>query len=605
MPEPMSLAFLSNVGNAFWTVVGIGLVIFVHELGHFLCARWVGVRVEVFSLGFGPRLFGFVRDDTDYRVSLVPFGGFVKMAGDQPGEGSGRTDELQSRSPGERFLIYSGGVLMNVVFALVAFPLIFWIGVPMLRPAVGLVEPGGPAWHAGLEEGDDIVSVNGRSVLGFTDIALEVALGDVERTEIVIERDGERRSVTVRPEYSEENGSYAIGIRSPSRYEIEVDEGGPADRAGLRTGDRVVALDGLPVRSGWYGVLDAQTDAPVVFTVARDEGTVDVPVAPVREENPARKIIGIQVPIHVVGALRGRFAAADAPLRVADRLLEVDGRAVSDRDDLLRAATAREPGTPTSLRIERDGAELELSLPPPLADVLADDVALVPWVDGLPGGPVRVLVNPGSPAERAGLEDGMRVVSVDGREVADWDSLRQRIAEANGAPVDLVAHDGERLRRVTVEPAPIVESDYGFGWRRDEVVRRFGPREAFVTGFHASWNMARHAYLVLKKMASRQLSVSKNLGGPVAISQVSYRFAESGLAKLFYFLALLSINLAVINLLPIPVLDGGHLMFILIEKVKGSPVNDRILGYSQVFGFVVILSLLVFVTYNDIKRLLD
>ncbi|MFG0319205.1 MAG: RIP metalloprotease RseP, partial [Planctomycetota bacterium JB042] len=312
MPEPMSLAFLSSVGSAFWTVVGIGLVIFVHELGHFLCARWVGVRVEVFSLGFGPRLFGFVREGTDYRVSLVPFGGFVKMAGDQPGEGAGRSDELQSRSPGERFLIYSGGVLMNVVFALVAFPLIFWVGVPMLRPAVGLVEPGGPAWHAGLEEGDDIVSVNGRSVLGFTDIALEVALGDVERTEVEIERDGERRTVIVRPEYSEENGSYTIGIRSPSRYEIEVDEGGPAARAGLRSGDRVVALDGLPVRSGWYGVLDSQADAPVVFTIARDDGTVDVPVVPTREENPERKIIGIQVPIHVVGALRGRVAAADA-----------------------------------------------------------------------------------------------------------------------------------------------------------------------------------------------------------------------------------------------------------------------------------------------------
>src|SRR5690606_13348315 len=153
---------------------------------------------------FGPRLFGFVRGATDYRVSLVPFGGFVKMAGDQPGEGTGGPDELQSRSPGERFLIYSGGVLMNGVFALVVFPLIFWVGVPMLRPAVGLVEPGGPAWHAGLEGGDEIVTVNGRSVLGFTDIALEVALGDVQRTQIEYVRDGEVRHAVVRPEYSEE-----------------------------------------------------------------------------------------------------------------------------------------------------------------------------------------------------------------------------------------------------------------------------------------------------------------------------------------------------------------------------------------------------------------
>lgn len=605
MPEPMSLAFLSVVGNTFWTIVGIGLVIFVHELGHFLCARWVGVHVEVFSLGFGPRLFGVVRNDTDYRVSLVPFGGFVKMAGDQPGEGTGRSDELQSRSPGERFLIYSGGVLMNVVFALVVFPIIFWVGVPMLRPAVGLVEPGGPAWVAGLRPGDDILTVNGRDVLGFTDIALEVALGDVEGTELEIARDDVRRTVIVRPEYSEENGSYTIGIGSPTRYEIDVDEGGPAGRAGLRTGDRVVALNGLPVALGGFGVLDQPVGDSVRFTVEREDGRHDVSVVPTLRENDDRKIIGIQVPFDIVVALRGVFAAEDAPIRVGDRLLSIDGLPIGDQDDVVRAGLDRAEGAPAVLRLERDGEELEVRLPPPFAAALHQDVALRYHLAGLPTGPVPILVNPGSPAATAGLMDGMRIVSIEGREVGDWDSLRKAIGDANGAPVDLVAHDGERLLSVTIAPAPMVERDYGIAFRQDHVTRRFGPRAAFMNGLHASWNFARHAYLVLKKMASRQLSVSKNLGGPVAISQVSYRFAESGLAKLFYFLALLSINLAVINLLPIPVLDGGHLMFVLIEKVKGSPVNDRILGYSQVFGFVVILSLLVFVTYNDIVRLLD
>jgi len=171
--------------------------------------------------------------------------------------------------------------------------------------------------------------------------------------------------------------------------------------------------------------------------------------------------------------------------------------------------------------------------------------------------------------------------------------------------IDLTVHDGERQRSVTVSAAPMTDRDYGFKILPDEVELRFAPAAAFSNGLRASWNFTRHAYLVLRKMASRQLSVKKNLGGPVAISRVSYHFAESGLAKLFYFLALLSINLAVINLLPIPVLDGGHLLFIAIEKVKGSPVDDRVLGYSQMFGFVVILSLLVFVTYNDIMRLFD
>ena len=119
-------------------VLGIGLVIFVHESGHFIAAIWCKVRVDVFSLGFGPKLWSTTRGDTTYQVALVPLGGYVKMAGEEPGEdGEQSPDDLRSKSVGQRFLIFSGGVIMNVVFGLVIFPILYWVGIPFIQPLIG------------------------------------------------------------------------------------------------------------------------------------------------------------------------------------------------------------------------------------------------------------------------------------------------------------------------------------------------------------------------------------------------------------------------------------------------------------------------------------
>src|SRR5262245_54139374 len=161
---------LGSTGNFVLAALGIGLVIFIHELGHFLAAKAFKVRVEVFSLGFGPRLWGFTRKGTDYRIALVPVGGYVKMAGDTPGEeSSGAPDELTSKSVGQRFVIFSAGVIMNMVLAVVLFPIAFAGGVSFPKPEVGSVDAGGPAWKAGLQPGDEIDRVSNRRIYGFQD----------------------------------------------------------------------------------------------------------------------------------------------------------------------------------------------------------------------------------------------------------------------------------------------------------------------------------------------------------------------------------------------------------------------------------------------------
>ncbi len=145
------------------TVFGIGFVIFFHELGHFMAARAMGVRVEAFSIGFGPRLFGFRRGTTDWKICLIPLGGFVKMAGETAGPNrTGAPDEFASKSVAARSLVISAGVIMNVVFALIALPIAFMIGVPFEAPVLGRVDPGKAAWRAGLRAGDRVLSVDGR-----------------------------------------------------------------------------------------------------------------------------------------------------------------------------------------------------------------------------------------------------------------------------------------------------------------------------------------------------------------------------------------------------------------------------------------------------------
>lgn len=599
-----------DVGVAMLTVLGIGLVIFVHEAGHFMCARACGVDVEVFSLGFGPRLFGVVRGGTDYRISLVPIGGYVKMLGDQPGEGEGDPRALTSKSVGQRFLVYSGGVIMNVVFALVAFPILFTIGVPLARPAVGAVTPGGAAWEAGLQEHDEILEINGRRILGFSDITLEIALTDPNNTTIRIERDGVEQVTKATPRYSEGQGTLALGIGQPIRYDLQVEPDGPAAKSGLRDGDVLVEIDGYPANMRSMRRLEVPRSDVIPVVVQRDGVLVPVGLTPTFRDASDAKLLGIRTLENVVVGIRGRLAAEGTFLHRGDAVMTLAGRPVYDvldiediARDLLRDDP--EPSGEVPLEIVRNGQREEIALPVAHLVDLASDVAYQARDAEELTSEIPVVVTLGSAAASAGLTSGMRLLRVGGQDIERWSDVRTAVENADGAELQVVAltEDGRR-ESFAVTPATMRTAETGILFAADVVERSYDVGEAFTVGMYSSWNLARQAYLTLRKMVSRQVD-AKNLGGPIAITAVSYHFAKSGLAKLFYFLALLSINLAVVNILPIPILDGGHLFFLLIEKVKGSPVDDRVMGYSQVFGLMVILSLLIFVTYNDIMRLFE
>jgi regulator of sigma E protease len=606
-----SLEVLARISQV---IFGIGLVIFVHELGHYLAARLCKVRVETFSLGFGPRLLGWRRGPTQYQIALVPLGGFCRMAGDErrleglPPE----PDELLARSVGARFFIYSGGVLMNMLFGLAVFPILFKVGVPFTRPVVGDTLPGGAAWRARLPEGHEVVSVNGNRVYDFEHLYTEVALGDPRQVTLLLRdpRTGKERVHELAPQRDEREGLRTIGVLPGAERDadgnvlLSVAPDSPAWRAGLRSGDRLLRVengaDGLDV-DDQLALLD-RAGEPWVLTVATEEGVHTVRVAPelTTRMNPPRA--GIAAVQNRVLALRPSALLAELGLEVEDRLLSVNSEPILGLGDLQRALLASD--APVRARVLRAGRELVRSGPTlgrEQALALADDVALA-----ADEGSTVIVVQPGEAADRAGLRTLDEVLQIDGTETSTWQDIKNLVERAgrekrparfrvrrSGAP-DLVS--------VSVVPEARAMANYGLRLRQAEYVYRsedFGA--ALLFGARCSWRFLEDSWLTLKRMLTRDVS-PKNVGGIITISAVSYSLTEAGWIKFFFFLCVVSINLAFLNVLPIPVLDGGHLFFLVIEKLKGSPVSNRVQGTSQAVGVVLLLSLMVYVTYNDLVR---
>jgi regulator of sigma E protease len=600
--------------RALQVVLGIGLVIFVHELGHYLAARVCKVRVETFSLGFGPRLLGMRVGPTYYQVALIPLGGFCRMAGEErrfdglPPE----PDELPAKSVGARFFIYSGGVLMNMAFGLIVFPILFQIGVPFTRPIVGEVLPGGAGWRANLPRGHEVVAVNGTEIFEFEHMYTEIALGDPVHATLRLRdpRTRAEKSYELTPEVDESEGLRTIGVLPDAERDeegnvrITVAPDSPAWRAGLRADDRVVravnGIDGLDLRTQ-LDLLD-RAGEPWVLEVRNDSGVREVRVAPelTAHMNPPR--VGIAALQNRVLALRPSAAVQALGLAEEDRLLAVNGVPVLGLGDLLRGLLALQG--PVHVRVLRGGEERELVGPVLTraeALALADDVALAADEDA-----TEIVVQPGEAAERAGLRSLDRVLEIDGTEVDGWASIRTLVERAGreerGAEFRVRRAGEYDHLTITVVPEARPVASYGLSLRQAEYIYRsesFGA--ALLFGARYSWRFLEDSWLTLQRMLTRDVS-PKNVGGIITISAVSYSLTEAGWIKFFFFLCLVSINLAFLNVLPIPVLDGGHLFFLIIEKLKGSPVSNRVLGTSQAVGVVLLLSLMVYVTYNDLVR---
>jgi regulator of sigma E protease len=654
--------------SSWWVILlvagGLGFVIFVHELGHFLVAKACGVKCEKFYLGFdvgGLKLCSFKWGETEYGIGALPLGGYVKMLGQDDNPAAAEAERARAsgdlppepvagahpawdprsypaQSVPERMAIISAGVIMNVIFAVLMASLAYGLGVREQAATLSGSRPGGAAWRAGLRTGDEITAIAGRQDPMFEDLIHAVTVGSVERgVDLTVRRpaDGSTRTLTLKPDI--DLGKPTLGITGPSSLTVPADlkvglpgSAGQA-RPALRGGDRVTAVAGTSV--GSYAELIAAlaplADKPVTLTVRR---TGDEPAAPEQDlevvlEPQPRRITGLVMTAGPIKAVQEGSPAAGAGLQPGDRIVSVAAEPVGDPltlDDRLR----RLAGTPVKIDVDRAGTPVVVEIEPRRVEWvesnLLSKLASVPSIGvALAVEAVVAGVDADGPGAKAGVQVGDRVMAVQLIDPAAEGKTKGTAVTltANNQCWPMVAAEmqylepGKRLRLtlepaaggkprdVDLEPAPsrdlfVVERGLFF----EPVERTFKARsigEALSKGTRKAFQGLAMVYGFLQKLTQNQIS-PRLLGGPITIAQQAAKSAEDGFSSLLLFLTMLSANLAVVNFLPIPVLDGGHMVFLLYEWIRGKPPSEGVVGVLSYLGLALILTLMLFVFGLDL-----
>ncbi|MHC4838444.1 MAG: site-2 protease family protein [Planctomycetota bacterium] len=587
------------------TILGIGFLLLIHEAGHYFAARAAGIRVEVFALGFGPRLFGFRRGDTDFRIALLPLGGYVKVSGEDPTRPP-RPGDLFAATVQQRLLFYAGGIILNFLFAFLLLPALFLVGVPFEAPLLGTVNAGGAAWEAGMRPGERVLEIDGRRINGFRDIATGVALADAGETlpMVVVDAAGNERRLEVTPDFDHDRGFPQLGIGP--LFDLVPVPGGRLAEA-LPKGAELVSVDGTPLDDPQVVrlLMDQAMITGATLQLGWRDGDGLTGVA-VWQPEPADLALlppqlGVLQMTRAVAAVRGPLADRLQPGEV---LLRAGDRPVQRPEDLLLASLAG--GMPELEVRGLDGtvrtvaADPSLDLPTLAASLALEAEAEAPYA-----------MRAGGAAAAAGMLDGDRILRAGRQAVHDLDSLRevisQHAATAVAEPLTLmVARDGETSPinlEVVLAPVPAYDYDLAF-LLRQETVRSANPLAAIGMGLSEAKSMVTEVFLTLQRMVTGEID-RKNLGGIISIGQITHTMASNGLIPLLFFLCLISVNLGVLNLLPIPALDGGHILFALIELVRRKPVSMQVQAAFQVIGVFVVLALILFVTTMDIQRLMS
>jgi regulator of sigma E protease len=588
--------------------LGFGFLVLVHELGHFFAAKWMGVRVEAFSIGFGPALkrkWG----QTEYRLSIIPLGGYVKMAGEERKDDAASEpapDEFYGKSVGQRSVVFAAGVFMNILFGFIFFIVAYGVGVPVVPAEVGGVVPGSPAWRAGLREGDEIVRVEHiHGNLDFEDVKTSIILADRgERISMRVKRDGFDRHVAIAPEYNEERGLMSGGILPPDRPVLapreRADEARALYEAGLRGGDRItqVQVAGRPPVDverpfDFVAAVESSRGKPVRITFERD-GVVREPVEvePKLPEDPSW-LVGIRFSASAeVKQVREGSWADIAGIREADRIVAVEkapvGSALEARE-LLDGAHDRV----TNILIERGGKQRTLTVPAHRRENDTDWALAFGEIEPLVGA-----VTPGLPASEAGIAPGDRIVAVDGTSVTEAAAISRVLAGSGGRElrVTLRRNGGER----TISLRPVRRWSLPVVWKAGREVMQTDALEAVGLGARKSFQWIIRVYATVKGLIRGSIS-PRHLSGPVTIFRVTYYASADSLGFLLYILAVISVNLGIVNLLPIPILDGGHLLFAALEKIRGKPLSVRLQAIASYVGLALLLSVFVVALWNDIR----
>ena len=539
------------IKTAFLAIIPLGFIIFIHELGHFYAAKRCGIKVNTFSLGFGPKLIGFQRDETDYRISLLPFGGYVQMEGENPSEQTGAHGEFASAPIGSRAFVVAAGPAVNLLFGVLVYWLVFatglntdsarlvggLTGLPLGEKEaiqIGWVADDGPGAVGGLMPGDTIISVNGTPISHWAMFQTRIFTSANKPLDLVVERNGERKFLSVRPD-AEPSVRGDIGIiRVSSRSETivsHIEEGSLAAQAGIQVGDQIESINGKRLHNVpyfGYGVWHVSADW-------RNE----------------------------------KYQALY--------------QSINENQEALM------------LGIRRDDETLTLELP-------------VRWH-------VKASIQESSIAQNAGIQDADVLVTLNGTSV-DNATLYSELKTMSSQPIEVgLMRDGS-LQKVTlpVDSQSSVETDtegalFGLAWQTSLSGMEFAAKTAplpdynFFTGFgkgvEATWLTFTTVGRTLQQLVGGEVS-PKHLAGPIGIANATSRmFDRVGLSSVLFFIGFISINLCIVNLLPIPIADGGQLLFFAVEKIRGRPMPRKAQEIVQQICIVLLIALFLYITWFD------
>jgi len=592
-------------------IVGFGFLIFIHEFGHFIVAKWKGVLVRKFSLGFGPALIHFTLGETEYAISLIPLGGYCKLAGEmmQPEEATGasgkkKEDEdvpperlLGSKTVWQRMQIFAAGAILNLA---AVFPLGILVALIGGQEAITQVTVGpGTAYEAGLHSGDIVKSVNGTPVkyrFEMEDAIEKIPAG--RPFTMTVDRDGQELSF----ELTREDERDYLGLGNHVQPVIGgIHPTSAGRKAGLKIGDRIVSvkkLDEEPVKveswSDFEAVARSSPGVQVTITVEREnpaaEGTFETEEIHLTPEEVPRFSIGVKFDLDpYVGMVQGDSPAKKAGIMPGDRIVSIDGKDVQRWSDVLDYISAG--GVDLAMVVARNGEEVSLAVHRSTADTL---IGIAPPMDR----PVIIgEVEPDSPAAAAGLQPGDSITKIDGKKTSELED--EIVLSEETATIEILRDGQKHTLKVTPEQrskgligvSPMVPSEF----RRPSVLG------SFPEGISRALEGYSRTFVALGWLFTGR-APTKDMAGPVGIISMSYMQAETGLQQFVFFLMMISISLGIFNLFPVPVLDGGHIAFLLIEKVKGKPVSERAFITAQYVGLALLLCLVLFVTTNDVRN---
>jgi regulator of sigma E protease len=452
--QPDSIFLIGQ--KLWWFLIVLGVLVTFHEFGHFIVARWAGVRVLKFSIGFGPKLFGWQKGETEYIVAAIPLGGYVKMFGEDLNETISPEDQECSfvhKPLSKRSLIVAAGPGFNFILSYLIFTIWLASGTPLfvptyqdLSPTIEAIRPESPAALSGLQVGDRITQINEKDISTQSELFTVISESEGKQLTIDLVRNDIRKTFFVTPEILKPNGKpvYALGIEETPAVVTSVIQDSPAMKGGLLAGDRIIQIEGSSIHT-WR------------------------------------------------------------------QMTEI---------------VQKHPNKVLAMEIRRDGRRQQLSITP--------------------------------------------------------ESHQSTNADGTSIEIGKIGIIGPGRSAVT---APNLLT-------------------APIKGLEATWGWIELTVLGISKMFTGEIS-PKNIGGPIMIASISGQAAEQGIGNLAFLVAILSINLGILNLLPIPILDGGHLLFFAFEAILRRPLGEKQREFAQQVGLVLLVGIMVFAFWNDIERLLQ